>query len=72
MACLVRVPTEIVKQRMQAGQSSTLYDVVLSTYRGGSGGLHNFYRGYGHTLLREVCGWDGGGGGRRKMKLRDM
>ena len=54
MACLVRVPTEIVKQRMQAGQFRSLSRAVSATYRESGGSVLSFYRGYGTTLLREV------------------
>ena len=65
-ACLIRVPTEVVKQNMQIAQhSSSTASSLLSTLRiilaqrGGNslfvpsffGGL---YRGYGVTLMREV------------------
>jgi solute carrier family 25 (mitochondrial S-adenosylmethionine transporter), member 26 len=63
MACTVRVPTEVVKAKMQTGSSgagATLLEtvrLVLSETHGGSllsrftGGL---YRGYGITLMREI------------------
>lgn len=52
MACLVRVPTEIVKQRMQAGQHSTISETVSTTLA--REGFLGFYRGFGTTLLREI------------------
>ena len=59
MACLVRVPTEVVKAKMQttahAGLGETFQLVmkerhgsVLSSFTGG------LYRGYGITLMREI------------------
>ena len=60
MACLVRVPTEVVKAKMQTASSTTTLSAtvqsvlkethgsVLSTIFGG------LYRGYGMTLLREI------------------
>lgn len=59
MACLVRVPTEVVKAKMQTSHSATLIDTFqsvlqethgsnLSTFTGG------LYRGYGMTLMREI------------------
>jgi solute carrier family 25 (mitochondrial S-adenosylmethionine transporter), member 26 len=52
MACLVRVPTEIVKQRMQAGQHGTLQETVSATLK--RDGFTGFYKGFGTTLLREI------------------
>ncbi|GAA5853034.1 hypothetical protein JCM8547_004779 [Rhodosporidiobolus lusitaniae] len=52
-ACLVRVPTEVVKQRSQtsaAGTSSLdVFKSVLSQQ-----GLRGFYRGFGTTVAREI------------------
>ena len=59
MACLVRVPTEVIKSKMQTTQSATLmktvqlvwqetHGSVLSSFTGG------LYRGYGMTLMREI------------------
>jgi len=61
-ACLVRVPTEVVKSKMQtnAAGSSTLSStlkMVLSEKDGrafASGIFGGLYRGYGITLMREV------------------
>lgn len=33
VACLIRVPTEVVKQRTQASPSSTTYNMLLATLR---------------------------------------
>jgi solute carrier family 25 S-adenosylmethionine transporter 26 len=59
MACLVRVPTEVVKGKMQTTANSTLgetFSLVLKETHGSvlssvTGGL---YRGYGITLMREI------------------
>jgi len=51
-ACLVRVPTEIVKQRRQAGAASHGLAVVRSTIS--SEGVLGLYRGYFTTLAREI------------------
>jgi solute carrier family 25 (mitochondrial S-adenosylmethionine transporter), member 26 len=59
MACLVRVPTEVVKAKMQTTETATLTNTfrsvlqethgsVLSSFTGG------LYRGYGMTLMREI------------------
>jgi len=50
-ACLIRVPTEIVKQRRQAGQASGLA-IVRATLQ--SEGVLGLYRGYFTTLAREI------------------
>ncbi|KAI0736254.1 S-adenosylmethionine transporter [Fomitopsis betulina] len=55
-ACLIRVPTEVVKTRMQtstygslAGSSLAAAKLVLSQE-----GLRGFYRGFGTTVMREI------------------
>ncbi|OJT12686.1 hypothetical protein TRAPUB_10768 [Trametes pubescens] len=55
-ACSIRVPTEVIKTRMQtstygaAAQSSlTAARLVMSTQ-----GIRGFYRGYGSTIMREI------------------
>uniref|UniRef100_A0A674E0H2 Mitochondrial S-adenosylmethionine carrier protein n=1 Tax=Salmo trutta TaxID=8032 RepID=A0A674E0H2_SALTR len=52
VACLIRVPTEVVKQRTQASLSSNTYQVLLATLR--EEGVRGLYRGYKSTVLREV------------------
>ncbi|KAG5983624.1 hypothetical protein E4U55_007680 [Claviceps digitariae] len=60
-ACAVRVPTEVVKQRAQAGlhggSSAAALRAILSRY-GHGGGLftvwRELYRGWGITVFREV------------------
>eukprot|EP01083_Nonionella_stella_P142155 439241_1 len=51
-ACLVRVPTEVVKQRMQIGGYSTL-SIALTDIRRRYG-IRGFYAGYGTTVAREI------------------
>ncbi len=58
-ACAVRVPTEVVKQRAQAGQyPSSLFTLqaILSQHRtiGLSGVWMELYRGWSVTIMREV------------------
>ena len=59
-ACAVRVPTEVVKQRAQAGlhggSSSAALGAILQQYRRiGFGGVwRELYRGWGITVMREV------------------
>uniref|UniRef100_A0A3P9IXY6 Mitochondrial S-adenosylmethionine carrier protein n=1 Tax=Oryzias latipes TaxID=8090 RepID=A0A3P9IXY6_ORYLA len=52
VACLIRVPAEVVKQRTQASPSSSTYSTLLATLR--EEGVRGLYRGYGSTVLREV------------------
>lgn len=52
MACLVRVPTENVKQRMQVGQFSTLKEAASKM--SAAEGIAGFYRGYFTTVSREI------------------
>jgi len=51
-ACLVRVPTEVVKQRMQTGQYGSVNQGVFSIMN--TEGVRGFYVGYGSTVLREI------------------
>lgn len=61
-ACSVRVPTEVVKQRAQAGHhggsSAKALGHILSRYSAAGGGLftvwRELYRGWGITVFREV------------------
>ena len=49
-ACLVRVPTENVKQKLQAGLFSSTGEAVRSLGKKPS----SFYAGYGTTIMREI------------------
>ncbi|XP_074861936.1 mitochondrial S-adenosylmethionine carrier protein isoform X2 [Carettochelys insculpta] len=52
VACLIRVPSEVVKQRAQVSPSSSTFKVLSNTlYQEGIQGL---YRGYKSTVLREI------------------
>ena len=55
-ACLVRVPTEVVKASMQtnAEGSATVITTLRTVLAEGEGVLGGLYRGYGATLMREV------------------
>uniref|UniRef100_A0A8C3RMF0 Mitochondrial S-adenosylmethionine carrier protein n=1 Tax=Chelydra serpentina TaxID=8475 RepID=A0A8C3RMF0_CHESE len=56
VACLIRVPSEVVKQRAQVSPSSSTFRVLSNTlYQEGIQGL---YRGYKSTVLREVKNLD--------------
>lgn len=51
-ACLIRVPTEVVKQRMQTGQY-THFTQAITRISNGSG-IRGFYVGYFTTVFREI------------------
>ncbi|GAA5824430.1 hypothetical protein JCM11251_000419 [Rhodosporidiobolus azoricus] len=52
-ACLIRVPTEVVKQRSQTSSAGTgSLDVFKSVWN--NQGLRGFYRGFGSTVAREI------------------
>ncbi|GMI25190.1 hypothetical protein TeGR_g8776 [Tetraparma gracilis] len=55
-ACIVRVPTEVVKTRMQTNAEgcATLGGAVREIMRESGGGAANLYRGFGITLMREI------------------
>ncbi|OTB01580.1 hypothetical protein M426DRAFT_323341 [Hypoxylon sp. CI-4A] len=59
-ACAVRVPTEVVKQRAQAGlhggSSAAALGAILGQYKsvGFAGVWRELYRGWGITVMREV------------------
>lgn len=55
MACLVRVPTEIIKQRAQVNQNEgkrKTWTIAKSIYKNNN--LKGFYRGYTTTVIREI------------------
>uniref|UniRef100_A0A8C5R875 Mitochondrial S-adenosylmethionine carrier protein n=1 Tax=Leptobrachium leishanense TaxID=445787 RepID=A0A8C5R875_9ANUR len=52
VACLIRVPSEVVKQRAQVAPSFTTYQMLASTLR--EEGVRGLYRGYKSTVLREI------------------
>lgn len=52
MACLMRVPTENVKQKMQAGLHSTAPETVRAILK--NSGISGFYTGYLTTVVREI------------------
>ncbi|KAJ3166972.1 hypothetical protein HDU88_003061 [Geranomyces variabilis] len=51
-ACFVRVPTEVVKQRMQTGQYTSVSAAASEIVK--RDGLRGFYRGYAMTIFREI------------------
>ena len=52
VACVIRVPVEAVKQRLQVAMHPTMGDAVRAIYR--TGGAGGFYAGYRVTLMREI------------------
>ncbi|KAI6191519.1 putative carrier protein PET8 [Aphelenchoides bicaudatus] len=51
-ACLVRVPTEVVKQRAQVSSGASIGQITRQLWQ--TNGLATFYRGFGSTLTREI------------------
>ncbi|ORX63423.1 mitochondrial carrier [Linderina pennispora] len=51
-ACMVRVPTEVIKQRLQTKHHPSLGKAVRGTYH--AEGILGFYRGYLTTVVREI------------------
>ncbi|KAI9342884.1 mitochondrial carrier domain-containing protein [Obelidium mucronatum] len=51
-ACIIRVPTEVVKQRMQAGQYKSVPIAVSSILK--TDGVFGLYRGFAMTIFREI------------------
>ncbi|KAK5671603.1 S-adenosylmethionine transporter, variant 2 [Batrachochytrium dendrobatidis] len=51
-ACVVRVPTEIIKQRMQAKIYTSIPHAAKDIFS--SEGIRGFYRGYMMTIFREI------------------
>jgi solute carrier family 25 S-adenosylmethionine transporter 26 len=54
VACSVRVPTEVLKQRLQTGMDTSLPHLVRQIYNEEKQGFKGFYKGFGITILREV------------------
>lgn len=50
-ACMVRVPTEIVKQRAQVSKQS-IFKIGMELFK--EGHIRAFYKGYTSTLTREI------------------
>lgn len=48
----MRVPCEVLKQRLQAGLHDNVYEALVSTWQ--QDGLNAFFRGTGATLCREL------------------
>jgi len=56
VACLIRVPTEVIKTRSQTSSYGALANSSLATTKlvWKADGLKGFYRGFGITVMREV------------------
>lgn len=57
-ACVVRVPTEVVKTRSQTsafGGTSAISSLISARKTFEAEGFSGFYRGFGITVMREVC-----------------
>ena len=52
VACLVRVPTDVVKQRVQARQVRSSFEALKMTLK--RSGVRGLYVGYGTTIMREI------------------
>ena len=56
IACIIRVPTEVVKQRMQAGSAgaarASMWDTFSSLWR--IEGVQGLYKGFNITIMREI------------------
>lgn len=52
VACLIRVPSEVVKQRAQVSASSKTLQIFLTILS--EEGIQGLYRGYKSTVLREI------------------
>lgn len=52
VACLIRVPSEVVKQRAQVSASSTTLQIFSAILK--EEGIQGLYRGYKSTVLREI------------------
>ncbi|KAJ3808155.1 mitochondrial carrier domain-containing protein [Lentinula lateritia] len=54
-ACLIRVPTEVIKTRMQTSSYGTgLSSFAAARILWTNNGLKGFYRGFGITIMREI------------------
>ena len=52
MACLVRVPTEVVKLNLQTSRYRGPIECIKSVFN--TDGLRGIYRGFNTTLIREI------------------
>ncbi|XP_029456909.1 S-adenosylmethionine mitochondrial carrier protein isoform X4 [Rhinatrema bivittatum] len=55
VACLIRVPSEVIKQRAQVSPSCSTYQMLANTLH--QEGIWGLYRGYKSTVLREFFQW---------------
>lgn len=52
LACLIRVPTEVIKQRTQTASAASSWQTLSTVLR--QGGVSGVYRGFAGTLAREI------------------
>uniref|UniRef100_A0A8I5KQI7 Mitochondrial S-adenosylmethionine carrier protein n=1 Tax=Homo sapiens TaxID=9606 RepID=A0A8I5KQI7_HUMAN len=52
VACLIRVPSEVVKQRAQVSASTRTFQIFSNILY--EEGIQGLYRGYKSTVLREI------------------
>jgi solute carrier family 25 S-adenosylmethionine transporter 26 len=52
VACIIRVPSEMLKQRLQTKQHRYLIQAIYHVWQ--CEGFAGLYKGYGSTLSREV------------------
>nr|XP_004225486.1 S-adenosylmethionine mitochondrial carrier protein-like [Ciona intestinalis] len=52
VACLIRVPVEVIKQRSQVTKNANSFRIFLSCIR--TEGVRGMYRGYRSTVVREI------------------
>lgn len=53
MACSVRVPTEVIKQKMQTGVHASFPEALAHIFKH-EAGIRGFYKGYMITIMREI------------------
>lgn len=53
-ACMIRVPTEVVKSRQQTSKYGSGNSLQAAKRVFAEAGLKGFYRGFGSTIAREV------------------
>lgn len=54
-ACMIRVPTEVVKSRQQTSKYGSGNSLHAAKRVMAEAGLRGFYQGFGSTIAREVC-----------------
>ncbi|XP_020989314.1 probable S-adenosylmethionine carrier 2, chloroplastic isoform X2 [Arachis duranensis] len=70
LGTVTRIPSEVLKQRLQAGLYDSLGEALVGTWR--QDGLGGFFRGTGATLCREVPFYVAGMGLYDESKKREL